>query len=72
MIQIDKNVPLPPSGAGRPPIYPLREMEVGDSFYSAAGKMKAIATAACKAGKKFGRRYAVRAVDGGVRVWRVE
>lgn len=34
MLVIERDVPLPsPARGGRPPIYPFRDMKVGDSFY---------------------------------------
>lgn len=31
-IQIDKGIPIPEKHTGRPATYPLKEMEIGDSF----------------------------------------
>ena len=37
MVDIDKNIPLPPKSNARPsePAYPFDQMEVGDSFFVA-------------------------------------
>lgn len=76
-IHIEKNVPIPeplPGRGGRPPKYPFREMEVGDSFFFAGTPKtaKRLYVSASKFGKRNNRRYAVRSVEGGYRVWRVE
>jgi hypothetical protein len=76
---IDKNVPVPASTAGRGPVYPFTDMQVGDSFLvpvaageaatkRAAGLSRA---ASMNAKKNAGRKYTVRKVEGGVRVWRL-
>jgi hypothetical protein len=66
---IEKNVPLVQT-AGRPPVYPFLQMEIGDSFF-AANVSRGIGNAATSAGKTLGRTFKTRTVEGGVRVWRV-
>lgn len=78
MFTIEKNVPIP-SGAGkrgRAPIYPFRQMEVGDSFFVESevdSKVQSTLTNAAfsisKSDASF--RFSVRRVDGGYRVWRI-
>jgi len=74
-IKIEKGVPLPASGAGRPSKYPWGDMEVGDSFFAEA-KPESMHTQAAFAGRKYGRRFTTRKRTengvAGVRVWRVE
>lgn len=74
MIKIDKRIPLPskPCGVGRPDLYPWAVMNVGDSFLIAGGNSQSAASMAYTAGKRNDRKFAVRSVDGGVRVWRIE
>lgn len=77
-IKIDKGVPVPAkyNGLGRAPKYPLRSMDVGDSFFvdgldrDIVGRNKL--SSACSAmGKKLGMKFCVMKVDGGARVWRI-
>lgn len=68
MIKIDKNVPIPPAGQGRPRKYPFDEMDVGDSFFS--GSIASVESSAYS--RNDGKKFVLRKVRGGVRVWRVE
>ena len=58
---------------GRDSKYPFKDMEVGQSFFvsgtTTAGKETIYAY---NYGRKAGKRFSARAVDGGVRIWRVE
>jgi hypothetical protein len=82
---IEKNVPLPPPAkgtnggriAGRSKTEKIaRQLEVGDSiFVPIKGKIKPTASTTVRSrfayhGDKLGHTYAVRRVDGGVRLWR--
>jgi len=71
---IEKNIPLPPA---RKPVFPAREMEVGDSYFiPVAGKVwlsprsASIRSTASQWSKKLNRAFVVRHVEGGIRVWR--
>ena len=66
-VEIEIGVPLP---AGRRK-YPFRELGVEESFLVRGGKAVILSNLANRYGKKLGRKYVVRTVDGGVRVWRV-
>jgi hypothetical protein len=79
MLPIEDNVPIPTKqGRGRPPIYPLHQMRVGDSFLvptdgaraSNQRKMNAVYSRQIVKDKKITIRC--RSVEGGVRVWRIE
>lgn len=84
MIETESGIPMPPAKRGRyssrcPCKYPLRTMEVGESFFvpvSHPANLEkyqcAVIAAAWKIGKKTGKRFTSRQVEGGVRVWRVE
>ncbi len=73
MFKIDRKVPMPEiTGRGAPPKYPFREMQVNDSFFIPKGNNRSLATRASIAGKALGYRFTVRAVEGGVRIWRVK
>ena len=71
-VKIEKGVALPAVEARRKPAWPLRLMEVGDSFFIKDTKVKTISRTCGQHGKRLGRKFASRTVDGGVRVWRTE
>ena len=71
MYVIEKDVPMS-STVGRPPKYPLRMMEPGDSFFVEKGDRKSISVSVSRLSKETGWIFRVRRVDGGVRVWRVK
>ena len=75
---IEKNVPIPKNNQGGP-IYPLAEMEVGDSFFVPPGSIgrtgtpankQRLRSASCQFGKKRGLKFRVRDEGHGWRVWR--
>ena len=71
MVEIDKDVPIPPrSRGGSKPKWPWKDLGVDDSFLM--GGHKPSATGATTAGKKYGMKFISRTVEGGVRVWRIE
>jgi hypothetical protein len=73
VIKIESGIPMPEStGAGRTPKYPWKEMSVGDSFFDGTAAKTTLASAAYKASRIYGMKYSIRAVDGGVRVWRIK
>lgn len=74
---IDTNVPVPaPSSRGRaaqaPHYQAVTKLEVGQSFFAAAKAKGKIGSASYVVGKKLGRTYTVRNVDGGIRIWRIK
>ena len=70
MIKIEKGVPLPKEKKAS--AYPVREMEIGDSFFIAGASIQGKEQAACRqmAGNR-GFKLTIRTVEGGLRVWRV-
>lgn len=68
MYKIEKGVPAP---EGKESKYPFRAMEVGDSFFVPGGNGNRVSSSATMAGKRTARKFMLRCVDGGVRVWRV-
>lgn len=71
MLKIDKGVPMPkPAKTERPAKYPFSVMEVGDSFLVEGKTATAFAAQLQRAGRDYGRKFALRTVDGGIRVWR--
>ncbi len=74
--QIDKGVPMPkPRGGGRAPKWPVRDMQIGDSFFvpnKTAANMSGVVNYARSMNKgwKFGMRIMIENGVKGVRVWR--
>lgn len=68
-IKIDKGVPIPKSGLGRPAKWPWVEMKVGDSFFM---PKPATSTGAYTIGKRLKRKFVQRAEGKGTRIWRVK
>ena len=66
LIRVDKGVPLPWHR------YPWDEMEVGDSFFVPDKTPASISSPRLHAERSLGIKTISRAVDGGVRVWRVK
>lgn len=64
-IKIEHGIPFPQKS-----VYPFKAMEVGDSFFVPNPK-KSIRAMASIAGTRHGRKFLVRSIEGGVRVWRV-
>lgn len=79
MIRVERGIPLPPPGhAGKPSgrtnlRYPWGEMQRGDSFFVPSARISrgSLEQSCSRAAKEQGRRYALRAVPGGWRVWRI-
>jgi hypothetical protein len=75
MIEIQVGVPIPTERkmpTMRVSKYPWHAMEIGDSFFVANFTTKGFAGTVYSAGKRSGKKFTVRAMDGGVRVWRIE
>lgn len=70
-IKIDKNVPLPPK-RGEARAYPWGDLAIGDSFLARGKQINGLGAARDWAQKRFKRKFAMRSVEGGVRIWRVE
>lgn len=80
MIQIEKNIPMPADRATGMH-YPYADMEVGDSFYVETNGTNELATARRLRGSSHaftrrnggeGKKFSVRKMDNGFRVWRVQ
>jgi len=72
MIEIEKGIPIPNDGRGRPSRYPWTTMDVGDSFFIPGKTAHDFSGIASGAGFRTGRKFTTRTVEGGVRVWRIE
>lgn len=74
--KIEKSVPLPPRKRSNAIPYPLREMEVGDSFFiPAIGTLEIRTTQSriiSRARFMTERKFRTASVEGGLRVWRIE
>jgi len=72
-ITVDKGVPIPNfRTAPRKSKYPWRDLEVGDSFLVPDTTSERFGPQAREAGLRLGRKFTVRKVEEGVRVWRTE
>lgn len=73
---IETGIPIPPpgNGKGRVPRYPLRSMQVGDSFLvtDPSVSQTRLGSRLANFGKETGRKFAQRRTAEGIRVWRVE
>lgn len=74
---IDKGVPLPPSARSpRASKYPLRDMDVGDSFFVPGVPVRNLSGRLINPARRLGYKVATRSWSengvAGVRVWRVE
>lgn len=70
MFEIEKGIEIPQPKGNRK--YPWKEMKVGDSFFLKGGGHSTIYPAASYAGTRNNKKFVVRAVEGGIRVWRIE
>lgn len=67
---IEKGIPRPSQIHEKRVKYPCRDMEVGDSFFVPDRTTRQVGNV-IRYYNKFGK-FSVRAVDGGVRVWRIK
>lgn len=86
-IKIDKNIPIPdpkfgPIGSRIGCMYPFKKMNVGDSFFvktkgplQSRKKLQSIKSASkswCKNNHVTNRKFTVRMLKNGVRIWRTK
>jgi len=72
--KIEKGIAIPERKGGTVK-YPFEQMEVGDSFFvpeSAEVRRSNFSNSASSYGKRTGKKFTVRKVEGGWRCWRVE
>jgi hypothetical protein len=72
MLKIEKKVPLPVLRKKGPTKFPWLEMQVGDSFFVPEGNLVNLRSNASRASGVYQKTFTARAVEGGVRVWRVK
>lgn len=68
-IKIEKGIPLPPKLHANALKYPYLQMESGDSFFVAGGKMSSFYSAIKKLKERGLGHFEARVVQGGCRVW---
>lgn len=74
-VKIEKNVPLPDNDRrpGPETIYPLREMEINDSFVLPIHLRDSVSSIATRLKSKSGLAFTIRKIDADtVRVWRTK
>lgn len=52
--------------------YPFSDMQPGDSFPVSKDELNNVRVSACTFGKRHGKKFSVRQIDGNHRCWRVE
>lgn len=74
--KIEKGVPLPERAGGFRGAFmsAVRAMEVGDSLFAAGKKGSNVSATGRVVGERMkdGRKYTIRTVEGGVRIWRIK
>ena len=77
MYKVESNVAVP-QAKGKKNVYPFNTLEVGDSFMIESSpeqltKMQRKMSAMCvMSGKRMGKKFITRRVDGGLRIFRIE
>jgi hypothetical protein len=66
--QIQRGIPIPPKKNGPAPLYPLRNLKVGESFFVAQKKNPG---SFYEVAKQHRIKISVRRIGTGMRVWRV-
>ena len=72
MIKIETGIPIPTNNIGRPAIYPLAELAVGQSFFVEGGDVVKLRQAAKQHGRRYGKKFTTAKVADGARCWRIE
>ena len=76
MYHVEAGIEMPESGV-KEVKYPFKEMDIGDSFFvsfevGGDGLVRRMHSTAYNYGKRLGRKFLARKVEGGVRIWRME
>ncbi len=72
MYMIEKAIKIPEVNSKKNYKYPWTDMEVGDSFLVDFIDTSKLRVAAYYHSKTSGRKYTIRIIDNGARVWRVK
>ena len=70
-MKVDKNIPIPRNKHS----YPLKDMEIGDSFFVEVknnAEKHTVRSSVNYTGGLLGHKYATRSVENGIRIWRIE
>jgi len=70
MYEIEDGIPVPRRKSPNER-YPWHDLGLEQSFFVPSGNLKSLRAAASQMKRKTKHDYLVRAVDGGVRIWRV-
>lgn len=71
MFKIETTVPLAANGAGAPRKYPIYDMAVEQSFFVPGEDTQGNAAQSARMyGRRVGKKFSARTMDGGVRIWR--
>lgn len=69
MPEIEKNVPVPAAKKARK--YPFDQLEIGDSLFFHGEKYHSRPRDAARIyGRRTGKKFMARCVEGGIRIWR--
>lgn len=74
-MNIEKGIPAPESALKGRTKYPWPKMDIGDSVFfegEPGGTQCNASKASIMYGKRTGKKFASRSIDGGVRIWRIE
>lgn len=77
MYQVDSNVEVP-QAKGKRNAYPFKSLEIGDSFFIPVEKIditksqRKMSAICVTTGKRHGKKFVTRRVDGGLRIFRIE
>lgn len=69
-IKLEPNIPIPRGTRGVENRFPFKEMNVGDSFFTADRSARQAAYDFAQ-NRNFNMKFATRKVDGGLRIWRI-
>jgi hypothetical protein len=71
-MNVEKSVPVPVRNNARgASIYPFPTMEIGDSIFIPGESGRLARATAYQYGRRFGKSFTARRVEGGFRIWRV-
>lgn len=73
MYEIETDIPLEET-RGNPKSYPFAKMKIGESFFVPTGErtITSLQSSLISAARRHEGKFTTRALEGGVRVWRVE
>lgn len=70
-VRIERNIPIPPATPKKKKtVYPWDDIDIGESFVH-KGESKDVRTQASICARRYGKRFVVRKIKKGCRVWRV-